>query len=224
MVEEPAQRSRHRLRLVVEVQTCQFAPAGVPAHLDQSGPEFHAEEHPAQQPQHQHRRPGPRIAEEHGEEPHLQQQRLPAEGVPGLPHVHDGEVEQPQQGPHRHRGTQRHLVPGPGGQRGGQRRPGPRAAREEPVGIAQLEQARGAPEGHVPDVARHGQHAVRPDQGAELQGRPDEGDEIDTGQGPLEDQPGEPVSGRGEPVHRLQYRTGQRAVASLRRWWPSHRA
>ena len=55
-VEEPAQRARHRLGLVVEVQTGQPAPALVAADLDQSGAELDPEQHPAQQPQHQDRR------------------------------------------------------------------------------------------------------------------------------------------------------------------------
>ena len=53
MVEEPAQRARHRLCLVVEVQAGELAPARVAAHLDQPGAELHAEEHPPQQEQDQ---------------------------------------------------------------------------------------------------------------------------------------------------------------------------
>ncbi len=224
MVEEPAQRPWHRLRLVVVVEAGQLAPARVPAHLDQPRAELHPEHHPAQQPQDQHRRPHPRVAEEDREEAHLQQQRLPAEGVPGLPHVHDRQVQQPQQRPYPHGRAQRNEVPRPRGQGRGHPGPRPGAAGEEPVRVAQLEQARGVFERHVPHIVRHGQHAARPDQCPELQGGRDEGEEVDAGEGPLEDQPAQPVNGRREPVHPLQYRADQAAAASLRTVRPSHRA
>ena len=51
-MEVPGECIRHRLSLVMEVQTRQIAPAGVPAHLDQARTELEAEQHPSQQQQH----------------------------------------------------------------------------------------------------------------------------------------------------------------------------
>ena len=94
-VEEPAQRSGHRLRLVVVVQAGQVAPARVAAHLDQPRAELDPEQQPAGHPERQHRRRDPVVAEEDQQEAGLQQQRLPAERVPGLPDVDDRQVERP---------------------------------------------------------------------------------------------------------------------------------
>ncbi len=96
VVEEAAQRARHRLGLMVVVQARQLPPARVPAHLDQAGPELDAEQHPPQQEEDHDGRTGLVVAEEHGEEAHLQKQRLPAEAVPGLADVDDRQIQHPR--------------------------------------------------------------------------------------------------------------------------------
>ena len=50
VVKEPAQRIRHRLRLVVVIEAAQIAPAWIAPDLDQAGAELDAEEEPAKHP------------------------------------------------------------------------------------------------------------------------------------------------------------------------------
>ena len=73
VMEEPAQRPRHRLSLVVVVQAGQIAPARVTTELDQSRTELEPEQQQARQPHRQHRWRHPVIAEEDGQETGLQQ-------------------------------------------------------------------------------------------------------------------------------------------------------
>ena len=89
MVEIPAERIRHRLRLVVVVETREVAPAAIAAHLDQPRAELHAEEQPAKQDDEGEGRSGARVAEEDREEAGLAQQRFPAERVERLTDVDD---------------------------------------------------------------------------------------------------------------------------------------
>ncbi len=77
----------------------------------------------------------------------------------------------------------------------------PCAGREEAVRVVELEDARGPAERCAGDEAGDRQHAALADQRAELQGRRQERDQVDAGQGPLEDESAQPVVGCGEPSH-----------------------
>ncbi|GAA3074723.1 hypothetical protein GCM10020000_69690 [Streptomyces olivoverticillatus] len=73
---------------------------------------------------------------------------------------------------------------------------------------------------HVLREARHRQYAPLAEQGAELQGRRGEGDQIEGGERPLQDQTAQPVPGRREPLHggiRTTRTAPDRAVTSKKR-------
>ena len=114
VVEPPAQRAGHRLGLVVVLEAGQVAPARVAAHLDHPGAELDAEQQPADQDQDQRRRRAAVGSEEDRQEPGLEQQGLPAEGVPGLADVDDRQVHRPQRRPGQHRHDGRGAVDEPG--------------------------------------------------------------------------------------------------------------
>ena len=72
---------------------------------------------------------------------------------------------------------------------------------EEPVRVAELEQARRVPEPDHAHEARHGEQAALAEQGAELVEGDEERDEVDDAERALEHEPAQPVLGRLEPVH-----------------------
>ena len=201
VMEEPAQRPRHRLGFVVVVQTGQIAPARVAAHLDQPGAELDPEQQPARQPQRQHRGRDAVVAEEDRQEPGLQQQRFPAERIPRLPDVDDRQVQHPQRQPHQHRRPQRHQVGRAGDDGRRQCRTEPGDAREQPIGIAQMEDARGSPERLPGQKPWHRQYSVLADECPELQCGRDERDQVEGRDATLEHQPAQPVFGRRKPSH-----------------------
>src|SRR5206468_1663551 len=87
----------------VPVEAGEIPPAPVMTQLDEPRAELRAEQDP---PEKQDRNDGwshPRRTEERGEEPGLEQHRLPPERVEGLPDVDDREVERPEQEPRRDR-------------------------------------------------------------------------------------------------------------------------
>ncbi len=211
VVEVPAQRAGHRLGLVVVPQAGQIAPATVAAQFDQPRAELDPEQQPAQQPERQDGRRDLVVAEERGEQAGLQQQRLPSEGVPGLPDVDDRQVEHPQQHPEQHRRPERYEVAGPGQHGCGERAARPGDGGEEAVGVAQVEQARRVPEPRPGEQAGYREHPVLTDQGPELAGGGEEPDQVDGGQHPLDEQSAQPVLGRREPLHAACSREGGRS-------------
>ena len=74
VVEEPAQRVRHRLGLVVVVEARQVPPAPVAAQLDEAGAELDAEHEPSQQPDDEHGRYETRRSQEDHEKPGFEEQ------------------------------------------------------------------------------------------------------------------------------------------------------
>src|SRR4029453_18874316 len=92
----PAQGGGQGLGLVGVVQAGEVTPAVVAAQLDQPGPELDPEQQPAAQPQHQGGRDLRGRPQEDGQEPGLQQQRLPAEAVERLADVDNRQVQGPQ--------------------------------------------------------------------------------------------------------------------------------
>jgi hypothetical protein len=195
VVEEPAQGAGQRLGLVVVVEAGEVTPAAVAAQLDQPGPELDPEQQPAVQPQHQGGRGGPGRPEEDGQEPGLQQQRLPPEAVERLADVDHREVEAPEGQPDQHRHPGRPLLGQAGQGRRGQRHPRPGDHRQEPVRVVEVEEARrpaGRDGGQEP---RRRQQAPLPQQRPELVGRDQEGDQVDGGQPPLEEEAAQPVVG-----------------------------
>ena len=201
VMEPPAQRVGHRLGLVVVPQAREVTPAGVAAELDQAGAELHPEEQPAHEPDRQRRGRHAVRSEEHGEETGLEQERLPPEGVEGLAHVDDRQVQPPQRRPHEHRRPQRRCLREPCHDGGGQRDTGPRDGGGEAVGPAPVEEARRLAKGHQPQETRRRQEAVVTDQRAELVDGDQERDEVDDAERPLEHEPAQPVPGRREPSH-----------------------
>lgn len=201
MVEEPAQRARHRLCLMVVVQAGQLPPARVAPHLDQPGAELHPEQHPAQQEEDDDRWGHLVVAEEDREETHLQQQRLPPERVPRLADVDDRQIQRPGNEPQQHSAPERQLRVQACDQRHRHRaaRPGP--GRVEAVRVVPVEHARRVTERHALHETGDRQHPALPDQRAELHRRAQERDEVHDGQRPLEDQPAQPVLGGDEPLH-----------------------
>src|SRR5579875_980873 len=75
----------------------------------------------------------PAGAEEYGEEARFQEEGLPPEAVEDLAHVHDREVEGPQEEPHQHGQPWRSEVGPPGELGGGQRPAQPGSQVEGPV-------------------------------------------------------------------------------------------
>ena len=200
-VEEPAQRTRHRLRLVVVVQTRQIAPALVAAHLDQPGAELDAEEQPPGCHQHCPGWCDVVVAEEHRQEARFEEQGLPAERVPELPDVDDGQICRPQQQPQRHRRPERHRIPEAQHHRGGQRRARPADHGEEAVRVVQLEDTRCRPERVRAQERGDRQHAAGAEQPLELQGGSGEGDDVDGRDASLQEPCGPGVIGCNQPVH-----------------------
>ena len=200
MVEEPAQRVRHGLCFVVVVHARQIAPAAVSAQLDEAGPELDSKREPAEQDEGEDGRRNPVVAEEDRQEARLQEQRLPAEGVPTLADVDDAEVQDPEQEPHEH------------GERGGSRLgeaqddrrrendADPADADGQAIGVAPVEQARRIAEVHVAQVLRHRQQPVRSEQRPELVHDREEREQVDRPEQPLEDLARQPVAGSREPV------------------------
>src|SRR5438477_10365431 len=99
----PANRTRDRLAFVVIIKTCEVAPAGIAAQLDQAGADHDAKTEPAEQPDHQQRRPAFRKragveqrTKENGEESSLEQLCFPAIAIPNLADVNDGHVHRPE--------------------------------------------------------------------------------------------------------------------------------
>ena len=64
-----------------------------------------------------------------------------------------------------------------------------------------MEETWGPPEGHGADEPRDGQDPVFAEQGTELVGGHQEGDDVDHGQRSQEDETAEPVVRRREPAH-----------------------
>src|SRR5262245_31886525 len=88
LVQEPAHGARVRLRLVVVDEAREVSPARVTAQLDEAGAEHDAYRKPAEEPEHDGRRrrrrertQRPPRTEEYGDEPRLEELRLPAEAV-----------------------------------------------------------------------------------------------------------------------------------------------
>lgn len=82
-----------------------------------------------------------------------------------------------------------------------QRGPAPRDRQQERVRVAQVEQARRLEEGHSAEEQRRGQQSSLAEQRPELVEGDEERDQVGGAQAALQDEPGEPVVGRGEPVH-----------------------
>jgi hypothetical protein len=195
VVEVPAERTREWLGLVVVVEAAEVTPAAVAAELDQPGSELDPEQQPAVQPQHQGGRGGGGRAEEDGQEPGLEQQRLPAEAVERLADVDDRQVHGPQGQPDSHRHPGRPGV-GEAGQGGrGQPGPGPGDHGQEPVRVVEVEQARRPAEGDGGQEPGCRLEAPFPQQRAELVGRHQERDQVDGGQPPLQEEAAQPVVG-----------------------------
>ena len=102
-VRGPAQRVRHRLRLVVVVERGQVTPRGVAAELDEPRAELEPEDEPEHREHDEARRRGGVAAEERDREAGLAEQHLPAEAVERLPDAHDREVEAVEREEREHR-------------------------------------------------------------------------------------------------------------------------
>src|SRR5439155_14155349 len=107
VMKEPAQRIRHRLRLVVVIEACEVPPAAIAAQLDQTGAELDPENYPAKEQDQRPRGNCGTGAEEDGEKACLQEQRLPPERVEDLTDIDDRLVERPEREPDRNRDPRR---------------------------------------------------------------------------------------------------------------------
>src|SRR6266571_4365378 len=139
MVEVPRERIRHGLRLVVVIETGEVTPAPVATDLDQARAELDAEDEPADEPDEREWRRGPRGSQKNGEEAGLEEQRLPTEGVKGLPDVDDREVERPEHRPEQHRERDRPRVRQPDERRRRKRHAAPRDGGEETIRVTEVE-------------------------------------------------------------------------------------
>src|SRR5439155_9069952 len=178
MMEVPGQRVRHRLRLVVVVETGQVAPAAVATELDQTRAELDAEEQPAEQDEQWQRGRSRRVPQEDRKKSGLEEQRLPAEPVEGLAHIHERQVQRPQRQPEEQRQRQR---PGLRQSAYGDRRerdPDPGRDLRELVGVAQLEQARRTSERDGGNEPRDWKQAMLAEERNELACGDDECNEI----------------------------------------------
>ena len=195
VVEEPAERAGQGLGLVVVVEAAEVTPAAVAAELDQPGPELDPEQQPPVQPQHQGGRGRGGRPEEDGQEAGLEQQRLPAEAVEGLADVDHRQVQRPQGQPDGQRQPGRTGL-GQADQGGrGQPGPGPGDQGQEPVRVVELEEAGGPAERDGGQEPWCRLEAPLPQQRAELIGRHQEGDQVDGGQPPLQEEAAQPVVG-----------------------------
>ena len=194
-VEVPAERIRDRLALVVVDEASEVAPARIAAQLDEPRAEHQPEEDPSEHPDHDHRRRHVAGAEEDREKTGLEQQRLPAETVPRLPHVHEREIEEPHHEPdcHAHRCAKAFRDSGDG-QRGADDTD-PRECHGEAIGVVQVEERRRSPEGDALQEERHRGEAVCPEQRPELVDRHEKAHQVDHRERSLQQPAREPVVG-----------------------------
>ena len=202
VMEIPAQRIWHGLRLVVVVEAGEVAPAAIAAHLDQPRAELDPKEEPSEQHDEREERCHARGAEEDREEPGLAQERFPAERVEGLADVHDREIERPERRPPRHRERERKKVGRADDRARGKGEPGPRDREKDSIGVTDVEEARRATERDRTNEIGNGEQPVLAEEGTELVDRDQERDEIDRGERTLKDEAGQPVVRCAEPVHR----------------------
>ena len=201
VVEEPRQRVRHRLGLVMPVHAGQAAPARIAAELDEPGAELDAEGEPAEQEDDREQRRRLGIAEEDRQETGLEQQRLPAERVPRPADVHDRGVERPEHEPGEHRDRQRRLLRESQQERGGDDHADPGDDAQPLVGVPEVEDARRPAErGGRQQVAGRLEPTIAA-QRRELVERDEERDQVQRGQSPFEHEPRELVVGGGQVGH-----------------------
>ena len=212
VVEPPAQRPRHRLRLVVVFEASQVTPARITAHLDHPGAELDPEHQPAQEDQDQSRRRAAVRSEEDRQESGLEQQRLPPERVPRLADVDDRQVQRPEHRPGQHRHDGRRSVDDPGD---GQKRnadTGPRHAGEEAIGVVDVEQARCLAEPHGAHEVRDREDSPRTEQRSELVEGDEEGDQVEDAHRSQEHEPADPVPRSRPQIVRADLRSGPMGV------------
>ena len=196
MVEVPAQRVGHGLRLVVVVEAGQIAPARIASQLDQPGPEFDAEGKPPKENQDQERRRRPVVAQEDGQESGLEQERFPTERVPALPDVDDAQIEHPQDDPGEHRDGRRSQLRQAEHYRGGEDAAEPSEGDGQPVRVVQAEQGRRIAESRRAQEFGHRQQPVLTEQRPELMDDGREREQVDGPEQALEDLPRQPVAGK----------------------------
>ena len=206
-VEVPRERVRHRLRLVVVVEAGEIAPARIAAHLDQAGAELEAEEQPAEEPDERRGHRAPRRSEKGGEKAGLEQQRFPAEGIERLADVDDRQIERPEYEPDGDGQRRGPAIGQPGDDRERQDDAGDRDRSQQPVRVAEMEQAGRVEKACALQIARHRKQAALAEQSRELLERDGEGDQIDQPEAALENEPCDPVIGSVKPV---RHRAGLR--------------
>src|SRR5262245_36576779 len=199
-MEQPRQRVRDRLRLVVVEEAGEVAPAGVAPDLDQPRAEHDPDDQPPQaDDDRKGRRPArerPRIeegTEEDREETGLEELDLPAVAVPDLSDVDEREVEDPERGEEegvreaREDGNrQADADPGEGLEG--------RVRGREPEEARQL--SPGGTAGLLPDrleVAVRGEEAAAADQRQDLVREGEEREEVDEPEEAQDDEAREPV-------------------------------
>ena len=127
------------------------------------------------------------------EESHLDQQRLPAEGVEGLADVDERKIQHVEQGPHGASGDRT----GAGGQtrqsERGQQHAQPSSEAERRVSGRPVEETWRKAERHLADEERRRQQPMLSGERNELFRRGEEGDEIDEGQAAFEQPARTPV-------------------------------
>ena len=204
----PGERVRVRLRLVVEDEAAEVAPARIAAQLDEAGAEHQPERQPAQQRDHERRR---RVAaaregmqaherrQEDREEARLEQQDLPAVAVEEAAGVHVRHVEEPEPGQQRNVGEA-------GEQHQGAREADPSEEPERRVRVRQPEERRQPQEGewsaadrlaHPLEHLVRGQQAARAEERLPLPQHDQERDHVDEAQQAKEEEAREPVRRSG---------------------------
>ena len=190
------------LRFVVVEQAGEIGPARVAAQLDQAGPQHQAKDQPAQQPDHGARRraagEGSRIeqrAQKDREKARLEQLILPAEAEPGLPDVHEGEIQHPEERQQRRvREARQHHEGSRQTEVGGRQQRGVRGAEQEE---RRLRSERGGLAAEVCDqsleMERHREQPFRAEQRQHLVDQREEGEEVDETESAQEDEARQPV-------------------------------
>ena len=201
VMKKPAERIGHRLGLVVVVEAGQVAPAAIAAQLDHPGAELDAEHEPAKQQDERprgDRRPG---AEEDGQEPGFEEERLPAERVKDLAHVDDRLVQDPEREPDEDREPRRRHIGKASHHGEAEHEATPCHSQQQPVRVAEVEEARGLEKGHPAQEQRHRQQSLFAEQRPELVDGDQERDAVHDPQRSLDDESRQPVIGRLEPIH-----------------------
>src|SRR5262244_2492686 len=187
-------------------ETCESAPARIASQFDESCPEHHPEEQPAEEDKGKEGRRGIRRPEEGGQKPGFQQNGLPAEGVESLPHIHERKVEQPEGSPDAHRDAAPEPFRESDKRREGKRHAEPAVRGKGGILWQPVKDARHLPERDLRDELRHRKKASLTKEGVELVEHRQKGGKIDERQGSLEEQAGEPVAAY---LHRICQKVGE---------------